>query len=171
MLSNRHPFAPKCPGCGKEMNMYHCDEGYLFMCSCWWASPPRLTPEAAFEAANTLHKHKEALLTLNEYQEAAARTINPSLSLEKAHMHALHEIAAEVGEIHSIYQKELQGHPYDVRHLMREIGDLLWGIAELCTTKGITLGEVATMNIEKLKQRYPDGFTAERSLHREGTED
>ena len=110
-------------------------------------------------------------MTLNEYQLQAARTINPALTLEKCHMHALHEIAAEVGEIHSLYQKELQGHGFSREHLKKEIGDLLWGIAELCTSKGIRLDEVAAMNIEKLRLRYPDGFSAERSIHREGTED
>ena len=110
-------------------------------------------------------------LTMNEYQRKAARTINKNLTEEQMRAHALHEIASEVGEIHGLYQKELQGHVFEVEKLQKEIGDLLWGIAELCEFYGFTLEEVARMNISKLEKRYPEGFTEERSIHREGTED
>ena len=42
----------------------------------------------------------------------------------------------------------------------------MWFIAEYATAKGWTLDDVATLNIEKLKARYPEGFDAEHSLHR-----
>ena len=61
MLNDCQPFAPRCPGCGKEMKLYNTDEGYLFMCSCWWASPPRLTLEAAYDAAVKRHSATPAL--------------------------------------------------------------------------------------------------------------
>lgn len=51
--------------------------------------------------------------------------------------------------------------------LTAEVGDLLWGIAEFCTVNNITLDDVATANVAKLRDRYPDGFNAERSLHRD----
>jgi NTP pyrophosphatase (non-canonical NTP hydrolase) len=104
-------------------------------------------------------------MSLNEYQELAARTINKKLEPREVRDHALHLIAAECGEIHSVYQKLYQGHPFKLDDLMKEAGDLLWGIAELCTYYGVTLEWVANMNIEKLKARYPDGFDAEKSLH------
>ena len=110
-------------------------------------------------------------LSMNEYQHKAARTINKSLTAEQMRAHALHEIASEVGEIHGLYQKELQGHVFMVEKLQKEIGDLLWGIAELCEFYGFTLEDIARMNIAKLEKRYPEGFTEERSIHREGTED
>ena len=105
-------------------------------------------------------------MTLNEYQELAARTINKELDYTEVRDHALHLIAAECGEIHSLYQKTYQGHGFSLVELMKEIGDLLWGIAELCTYYDFPLERVAEMNIEKLKARYPDGFDAEKSLHR-----
>lgn len=106
-------------------------------------------------------------MTINEYQELAARTINRELAVEDVKAHALHLIAAECGEIHSIYQKLYQGHAFMVENLMKEVGDLLWGIAELCTYYGFSLERVAEMNVEKLKARYPNGFEAERSIHRQ----
>ena len=39
-------------------------------------------------------------------------------------------------------------------------------IAEAATALGFDLEDVAETNIQKLKKRYPDGFDAERSLHR-----
>lgn len=106
-------------------------------------------------------------MRFDEYQAMAARTINPDLPKAEQLNHALFEIASEVGEIHAIYQKRLQGHRIDEEHLVEEIGDVLWGLAELCTVYGFDLGEVAMKNIYKLRKRYPDGFQIERSLHRE----
>lgn len=105
-------------------------------------------------------------MTLNEYQVLASRTMDPTLSDSDTEMHALHGMAGELGELHSIYQKVYQGHEPDSLHKMKEVGDLLWFIAEYCTAHDWPLEIVAQMNIEKLKERYPDGFEAERSLHR-----
>ena len=105
-------------------------------------------------------------MQMNEYQKAAARTINQNLDWAQKAMHALHGMSGEVGEIHSLYQKSYQGHEIAFIHLKKELGDLLWFIAEYCTAMGCTLEEVAQMNIDKLKARYPEGFDADKSLHR-----
>lgn len=105
-------------------------------------------------------------MTGNEYQRLAARTINNSMSAAKKEYHALHGMVGEIGEIHSIYQKMYQGHTPDETHLKKEVGDLLWFIAEYCTTMGWNLEDVMQLNIEKLKARFPNGFEEERSLHR-----
>lgn len=106
-------------------------------------------------------------MTLNEYQRLAARTINTNLSNADLEMHALHGLAGEVGEIHSLFQKVYQGHPMFVGDMMKELGDLLWFAAELCTANQTSLEEVAQKNIDKLKKRYPEGFSEERSVNRE----
>lgn len=105
-------------------------------------------------------------MDMNEYQQSAARTINPALYPEQQLRHALHGMAGEVGEIHSLFQKAYQGHPYDPQHLKKELGDLLWMVAEACTAMDWTLEDVAQKNLSKLRARYPDGFDAEKSLHR-----
>lgn len=51
-------------------------------------------------------------------------------------------------------------------HVAKEIGDVLWMVAELCTSFDLDMDEVAEANIEKLKRRYPEGFTSENSIHR-----
>ena len=102
----------------------------------------------------------------NKYQRLAKRTMNKSLFEYQNELHALHGLASEVGEIHALYQKVYQGHVFDKAHLQKEIGDLLWFIAELCTINDFKLSDVAQMNIDKLKARYPEGFEISRSLHR-----
>lgn len=107
-------------------------------------------------------------MTGKEYQELAARTINKDLTLIGQRHHALFGLAGEVGELLSLYQKELQGHGMPSReHLLKECGDLLWFVSEFLTSQGMSFDECMETNIDKLKKRYPDGFAVERSLHRE----
>ena len=105
-------------------------------------------------------------MELNEYQELASRTINNDLCEKEIEMHALHGMIGEIGELHSIYQKVYQGHIFNKEHAIKELGDLMWFIAEYCTAIGINLNDVGTVNINKLKARYPEGFDIEHSLHR-----
>lgn len=103
---------------------------------------------------------------MNEYQALAARTIDPKATFEAKQMHALHGMVAEVGELHSIYQKFYQGHEVSEEHVKKELGDILWFIAEYCTAFGWDLSDIGKLNIEKLEARYPNGFDPEHSLHR-----
>lgn len=104
-------------------------------------------------------------MTINEYQRLAMRTCNlEGIAKER---HALHGMVGEIGEIHSIYQKAYQGHEFNYDELKKEMGDLLWFVAELADYQGWELEEIMRLNIEKLKKRYPNGFEANRSVHRE----
>ena len=103
----------------------------------------------------------------NTYQAFAARTINSKLTKEEMMMHALHGMVGEIGELHSIYQKIYQGHGTDDEHCKKEVGDLLWFIAEYCTANGWLLEDIMATNIAKLRARYPGGFEVDKSMHRE----
>ena len=103
---------------------------------------------------------------LNQYQALAQRTMDATLDTCDQIDHALKGMVSELGELHGLYQKKYQGHPLNIIHAKKELGDLLWFIAEYCTAYGFTLEEIAKLNIEKLKARYPEGFQAEKSLHR-----
>lgn len=103
---------------------------------------------------------------IDMYQLLAARTINEDLSVVEIEKHALHGMVGEIGEIHSLYQKLYQGHEMDYEHLKSEIGDLCWFIAEFCTALSWNLSDVMMDNIEKLRKRYPEGFSVDESLHR-----
>ena len=101
-----------------------------------------------------------------QYQDLAARTINPALTHEQMKDHALKGMVGEIGEINSIYQKVYQGHEFDEEHVKKELGDLMWFIAEYCTAWGWNLDDICQMNIDKLRARFPNGFEVDKSIHR-----
>ena len=110
-------------------------------------------------------------MTINEYQQLAQRTANMKTPNAKI-KNGILGLCGESGEIADIYKKYLyQGHELDREHMAEELGDVCWYVAELATGLGVTLEEVMARNIEKLRKRYPDGFDAERSVHREVSED
>lgn len=104
-------------------------------------------------------------MTGNEYQKLANRTISCD-NKSDMESHALHGMVGEIGELHSLYQKIYQGHGFDIEHAKKELGDLLWFVAEYCTAMNWNLEEVMELNINKLKARYPQGFETEKSLNR-----
>lgn len=106
-------------------------------------------------------------MTGSDYQLFASRTINENLDRHDLEYHALHGMVGEIGELHSIYQKKFQGHSLDTTHIKKELGDLLWFIAEYCTALGWSLDTIMQLNIDKLRSRYPDGFNADRSIYRD----
>lgn len=105
-------------------------------------------------------------MDFSKYQKLAARTINPELDGLETLQHGLYTLAAETGEVHGLFQKEKQGHPLEREYLIKELGDVMWALAEICTVCDLDMSEVAETNIEKLRARYPDGFSTEQSLHR-----
>lgn len=58
------------------------------------------------------------------------------------------------------------GYEFDKEHIKKELGDCLWMIAEACEALDLDMDDVMQTNIDKLKARYPEGFSADRSLHR-----
>ena len=82
-----------------------------------------------------------------DFQEKAARTINSNLYDYEIEQHALHGMASEVGELHGLYQKAYQGHEFDEEHAQKELGDLLWFVAEYCTAMDWDLGLIMKKNI------------------------
>lgn len=101
-----------------------------------------------------------------EYQNLAYRTVNYDLTWKELEKHALYGMVSEIGELHGIYQKTYQGHEFNEEHAKKELGDLMWFIAEYCTAHAWKLDDICQMNVDKLKNRYPDGFEADKSLHR-----
>lgn len=110
------------------------------------------------------------LTTFHEYQVAAMRTnsmIDPDVS-HGVTIAAL-GLAGEAGEFADHVKKHLaQGHPLEIAKLDAEAGDVLWYLARYAQATGTTLERLAQRNIDKLAARYPQGFSTERSLNREG---
>jgi len=70
-------------------------------------------------------------------------------------------MCAEAGEFTEVVKKILfQGKPVNednLFHLKRELGDIMWYVAQACIGLNISLDEVLAMNVEKLSARYPEG--------------
>jgi NTP pyrophosphatase (non-canonical NTP hydrolase) len=79
-------------------------------------------------------------------------------------------LSSESGEINEIIKKWLfHGHPMDeatLIHLQKELGDLAWYFALCCFAFDMAPAGVLATNIAKLKARYPQGFSTERSMNR-----
>ena len=70
-------------------------------------------------------------------------------------------ICAEGGEFTEVVKKIIfQGKPLNeenVFHMKRELGDIMWYIAQACMALDTDFNEIIEMNVEKLKARYPGG--------------
>ena len=68
---------------------------------------------------------------------------------------------AEAGEFLEIIKKMIfQGKPWSEdnrEHLVIELGDAIWYIANACMALEVSFDEVVKLNVEKLKKRYPGG--------------
>ena len=107
-------------------------------------------------------------MTINEYQRLALRTLNPELDRRDVLINGVMGLCGEAGEAIDLVKKHLaQGHPLDAARLAAELGDVAWYLAETAHAIGYDLETVLRMNIEKLERRYPQGFSAEQSIHRE----
>jgi NTP pyrophosphatase (non-canonical NTP hydrolase) len=106
-------------------------------------------------------------MTFDEYQHAARRTMNPRLSDTERLVDAAAGLAEEAGEVLGLVRKHAyMGHALDHERVTRELGDALWCLAAVATSIGVTLGDAAAANLEKLGRRYPDGYSDEASRAR-----
>lgn len=107
-------------------------------------------------------------MTINEYQRLAMKTLNPELDRKDVLINGVMGLCGESGEAIDIVKKWLaQGHELDREKLAKELGDIAWYLAETAYALEIPLEDILQANIEKLARRYPEGFSSERSIHRE----
>ena len=106
-------------------------------------------------------------MTINEYQKLAMRTSNQELRPVEHLINGALGLAGEAGEVADLVKKTcFQGHKLDPEHIAKECSDVCWYLAETATAIGWPLEDIFALNIDKLRKRYPDGFSAERSQNR-----
>lgn len=94
-------------------------------------------------------------MTLDEYQNEATRTAGTVTDLR---MPAL-GLAGEAGEFVELVKKAYyHSKTLDGDLAVKELGDVLWYVAVAAATMGVSLDTVAELNVQKLRERYPDGF-------------
>lgn len=148
--------------------------------------PPLFSPEdrAAFKAAaaplrewlRKLHPHHVVHVTdqraelfegqgvvgeqrsaFRHYQAEAHRTAGDMPARDRVFMASM-GLAGEAGEVVDELKKvHFHAKPFDRAKIMRELGDVLWYLAELCTAHDLDLGEVAAANLAKLRARHGGG--------------
>jgi NTP pyrophosphatase (non-canonical NTP hydrolase) len=107
-------------------------------------------------------------MKFNEYQQLAERTAyRENDTAERRFLNFSFGLMGETGEVVDLLKKHLfHGHELDRLKLKIELGDILWYIATIATTAGIELDNIGECNIAKLKARYPEGFSEEKSINR-----
>ncbi len=106
----------------------------------------------------------------NVYQKLAMRTLNPKLSKDQVLVNGVMGLCGEAGEAIDIVKKTLfQGHELDKEKLAKELGDVAWYLAEVATALDMNLSDILESNIDKLKKRFPEGFSEELSIQRNDT--
>lgn len=106
-------------------------------------------------------------MEIKEYQKLALTTMNKNLTKKDQLINSVMGLCGEAGEAIDIVKKHLaHGHDLNRGHLIEELGDIAWYLAEAADALDVNLEEVLILNIEKLKRRYPEGFDKQRSIHR-----
>lgn len=119
-------------------------------------------------------------MLLDEYQKLAMRTngtpnvpvwmVNERVSLDGVThqlLNAVFGLVGEAGELSEDVKHALfHGRAFDRENAIKELGDLLWYVAQGADALGVSLEEVARRNVEKLKARYPEGFSSLASAAR-----
>jgi len=94
-------------------------------------------------------------MTFNEYQEEAKKTaIYPT---EYRLVYPTLGLTGEAGEVAEKVKKMVRDGKLDTDGLKKELGDVLWYLAALASDLGVTLEEVATANVVKLRSRSERG--------------
>ena len=100
-------------------------------------------------------------MTLDDYQQAALRTVNPALDQRDRLIDAGVGLAEEAAEVLGLIRKRVfQAKVVGDERMIEELGDVLWCLAVTAHTLGISLSTVAAENQAKLARRHPDGFRA-----------
>jgi NTP pyrophosphatase (non-canonical NTP hydrolase) len=98
-------------------------------------------------------------MTLDEYEQAAARTLNPKISDNERLMDAAAGLAEEAGEVLGHVRKFIyQNRALDKSELQQELGDALWNVAMAARCAGLSLEQIAATNVAKLTARFPEGY-------------
>lgn len=114
-------------------------------------------------------------MTFDEYQKAAESTnLTPGddgVLLSISFMDKVLGLVGESGEFADIIKKILRDEKGEMSEekrqlLIKELGDVLWYIALLARHLNVSIEEVASLNIEKLKSRQVRGKLAGKGDNR-----
>ncbi len=99
-------------------------------------------------------------MEMNEYQTRALITMKKWDKKEDQIINAILGLSGESGEICELFKHVFLGtDELDKDKLLKELGDIMWYIAEMCDAYGFTMQDVADRNLEKLSARHGSEFS------------
>jgi len=109
---------------------------------------------------------------IQSYQDFCETVLSPhipQLDEETGRLlHAVIGISTEAGELLDALKKALYYKQcLDLPNVEEEMGDILYYLAILANTLHVNLQYIMNQNEEKLKRRYPHGYTDHKAAHRD----
>jgi NTP pyrophosphatase (non-canonical NTP hydrolase) len=89
--------------------------------------------------------------------------LNDELSSQKVMPYDIEVLCDSVSILTRGLRDESQ---FAFHNIVRQASDVLTSIQEISNAHGVTIEDVAQRNIDKLRRRYPDGFTISDSVNR-----
>lgn len=129
--------------------------------SCQGRRPEPTTEKPKIEIPSSLSSIPR--MSLNEYQKATEETaIYPAKGELGGLLYTTIGLAGEMGEFANVVKKLLRDGLSDekINKLVDELGDTLWYVARCACELGVTLEDVANINLAKLAKRK-----AENKIH------
>lgn len=103
-------------------------------------------------------------MNLSEYQKLTSRTAGNQMGdPDKQIMNWGLGIAGEAGDVAGCIKKTVAHKNDQLPGIRENIGDTMWYISEICNFYGWDLAEILEENIDKLRKRYPEGFSFEKA--------
>lgn len=107
---------------------------------------------------------KKALKTENDYDFPRERIDN---TIVLRLLHGAIGACTEAGELIDILKKYLiYGKQIDITNIIEEVGDILWYIAIISDSLGISIETIMEKNINKLQKRYKNKFSEIDAIER-----
>ena len=105
-------------------------------------------------------------MNMNGYQRLSRRTLPKKNRFNNLSNYSM-GLCGESGEVTDELKKVIyHGHDLDVDKIAKELGDVLHYVAGIATFLELDLSDIAQDNLDKLSERYPDGFSEENSRNR-----
>lgn len=106
-------------------------------------------------------------MDLNKYHDFVESKCKQGQNFEERITEAALGLAGESGEcVDHVKKWQFHNHLLDVDELCKELGDVMFYATMMCNALNISLESVIQKNMDKLNKRYPDGFSAEKSINR-----
>lgn len=174
MRNNRSKFlkgcdSPKAMLSEKEVQLirYLCENGYSQKKVADLFGVPNANLISRVVSGARYGVVQDAASVLSIYPLLVKKTCRNDLPKEERIKNALFGLNGEAGEVIDLFKKHFyQGHELDINHVIEELGDVLYYVCWVLNELDSDFAEAAFENMVKLNARYPDGFDAERSIHR-----